>query len=386
MDEKFAGFLANQLYPDLKNWISSLAKRLVVPVKRTIAKSFSNPEELLSALKTKEVQEGHWITLECKPSTFGPFLRTHFIFPVIGSHTSMRLGPPIAGGDPIMAMLGQITSHLKPVGLYPPIDDDLYQICLYPRDCPAYGMIGLLPEMNDIVPYIPAVCRAAHLTFSNMSCNVRGVIRQVSPDLLVEHGVPIEKWEELRQAGAIWFIDLADEYAEINPLGAAVTTEVWGGLYSSGHIEILDGQVLIAPLVDGMAAAFRSIGIEPHVTQNQAGRQEIMVFGKGLRGILDGPIYSLHMDAELGLAYADHRARFDRATNEFLRTITEVARASSASLGNPNDLDFNYSDSAKSFSILKSLGSDLIADPLALAMRDWHRKRSSVSPRRVAPN
>lgn len=378
MSSSFADFLSGQLYPDLKNWIPSLFKQASTPIKKATAKCFKNPTELLNALKKKEVEEGHWISLECKPSTFGPFLRNHFISPFIGSSSDMRLGPQIESNNFILAMMGQVTSHLKPVGLYPPIGDDLYQICLYPSDSATYGMIGLLPEINELVQYIPAVCKSRHLTFSNMSCNVNGIVRQISPELLAGYGAPIEKWEELRQAGAIWFIDLSDNHSEINPHGQAVTTEVWGGLYASGHIEVLDGEVPVQPLIDGMAEAFKAAGVEPHVTQNQAARKEIIIFGRGMRAIIDiqAPIYSLHMDAELGINYGDYRKRFDASITKFLNAISDTASGASASLGNPNDLDFSYSNSAKAYSVLESLGSEHIADPLALAMRNWHRKKN----------
>ncbi|MEQ9210695.1 MAG: hypothetical protein RLN96_12835, partial [Pseudomonadales bacterium] len=145
MDDNTASFLLQQLYPDVKNWLSTLAKYLRTPVKKANSKVFNNPSDLLGALKANEVQADEWVTLECKPSTFGPYLRNHFISPIIGNHTGMRLGPQIQGGHPIMALMGQVTSHLRPVGIYPPIEDDLYQFCLYPSDSPVFGMIGLLP-------------------------------------------------------------------------------------------------------------------------------------------------------------------------------------------------------------------------------------------------
>ncbi|WP_158283742.1 hypothetical protein [Haliea alexandrii] len=378
MDDNTASFLSQQLYPDLKNWISTLAKKLRTPVKKANAKVFSSPPDLLTALKSNHLQADEWVTLTCKPSTFGPFLRNHFISPIIGHHTNMRLGPQVLSENPIMGILGQVTSHLKPVGIYPPIDDDLYQLCLYPSDAEAFGMIGMLPGMDKLVEYIPAVCSAKHLTFSNVPCNVRGIVRQVSPSMLLEIGVPIERWEEYRQSGDIWFIDIVDEYAEVSPLGEAVTTEIWGGLYASGHMEIADGSIQIQSLVDGMAEGFRSAGFAPHVTQNKAARQEIMVYGKGIRAVIDtkAPLYSIHMDAELGLEFSSNKLKFEKVTKSYLSAIESVAKNCSAEISNLHDLDFSYTESAKSYSILRSSGAELIADPVGVAIRDWHRKRN----------
>ena len=379
MDKNTASFLAQQLYPDLKNWLASLAKFMRTPVKKATAKVFRTPASLLDALKKNEVQPDEWITLECKPSNFGPFLRSHFMSPIIGHHTGMRLGPQIQSAHPYMGIVGQITSHLRPVGIYPAIDDDLYQICLYPSDAVAFGMMGLLPGTNKIIEYIPAVCSSKHLTFSNMPCNVRGIVRQVSPKLLTDIGIPIERWEELRQSGDIWFLDLTDDYAEVNPIGSATTTEIWGGLYASGHIEIANGALQIKPLIDGMADSIKSAGFQPYVTKNEAGRGEFLIYSSGIRAVIDtqAPLYSLHMDAELGLQYAVNKARFDKVTKSFLGIIEEAAKLSSSEVANLHDLDFTYTDSESSYSVLRSVGSELIADPVGVAIRDWHRKRSN---------
>ncbi|MEQ8259218.1 MAG: hypothetical protein RH947_02885 [Alcanivorax sp.] len=379
MDDNTASFLLQQLYPDVKNWLSTLAKYLRTPVKKANSKVFNNPSDLLGALKANEVQADEWVTLECKPSTFGPYLRNHFISPIIGNHTGMRLGPQIQGGHPIMALMGQVTSHLRPVGIYPPIEDDLYQFCLYPSDSPVFGMIGLLPGTDTMVEYMPAVCSGKHLPFSNMPCNVRGIVRQVDPKLLLDIGVPIEKYEELRQKGDVWFLDLAGDYAEVNPLGEAVTTEMWGGMYASGHMEIKSGEIQLQPLIDGMAEAFRSEGFEPHVSQNKAARKEVMIYAQGIRAVIDTQVtlYSIHMDADLGLEYTKNKMKFDKVTKSYLNVIEESAKLNSCDIGNLNDLDFTYSDSESAYTVLQSAGADLIADPVGMAMRDWHRKRST---------
>jgi len=379
MNDSVTNFLAQQLYPDLKNLVATLTNKLKTPVKKANAKVFKSPADLLSALKVNELKENQWVTLESKPSMFGPFLRNHFLSPIIGHNTEMRLGPVIQSEESIMGMLGQMTTHLKPVGIYPLIDDDLYQICLYPSDAKAFGVIGLMPGIDRLINYMPAVCNSKHLTFCNMPCNIQGIVRQVSPKLLSNIGVPIEKYEELRQSGDIWFLDITDDYSEIVPTGDAITTEIWGGLYASGHIEVNDGELQLSPLIDGMVESFRSSGFEPYVNQNKAGRKEFHIYGKGIRAIIDSrsPVYSIHMDAELGLDFSTQRVKFDVITKQFLKVIEESALISSAEIGNLHDLDFSYTDSENAYSVLRSVGADRIADPVGIAIRDWHRKRSS---------
>lgn len=377
MDENTGKFLAQQLYPDLKNWIPALYRRLKTPLDKLRAPIFSSPSDLLNALKSNQIKPDGWVTLECKPSMFGPFLRNHFITPFIGHHTNMRLGPPLVAENPVMAIMGQATSHLKPVGMYPPIDDDLYQICLYPSDAAVCGMIGLIPGVNDLVEHLPAISNGKNLSFCGMSCNVRGVVRQIDPKLLTDIGISIEQYEELRQSGDIWFLDLSVEESEVEPHGEAITTEMWGGLYASGHIEIRDGELKVDPLIEGMVESMKKAGFEPHVIQNQAKRKEITVYAQGIRAVIDiqSPIYSIHMDSEIALQYKNNKQKFDTVCKGYLDVINQVAGNCSVDVANPGDLDFSYTNSEKAYSVLKSLGADYIADPVGIAIRDWHRKR-----------
>lgn len=370
-------FLTQQLYPDLKDWIPTLYRRVKAPLDKLWSPTFRSPSDLLNALRSNQVKPDSWVTLKCKPSMFGPFLRNHFLTPFIGDHPGMRLGPPLVTDNPVMQLVSQTTSHLKPVGLYPPISDNLYQICLYPSDATVCGMIGLIPGVNDVVKYIPAISNGNNLTFCGMSCNVKGIIRQVDPKLLTDAGVPIEKYEELRQSGDIWFFDLSEAETEIEPYEGTIATEMWGGLYASGHIEILDGKLKIPPLVEGMAKLFRKANFEPHIIPNRGRRKEISVYSQGIRAVIDTqiPRFSIHMDAEIGTAYKSYKQKFDTVCQGYLKVITEVAKDCNVNVANPNDLDFSYTNSAKSYSVLKSLGSENIADPIGIAIRDWHRKR-----------
>jgi hypothetical protein len=81
------------------------------------------------------------------------------------------------------------------------------------------------------------------------------------------------------------------------------------------------------------------------------------------------------MDAQISSEYQSYRERFDRVCVEFQKTIAESAILSSVELKNPNDLDFTYTNSTSSFRVLRSGAAEAIADPIGLAVRDWHRKR-----------
>lgn len=377
MIKQISSFLTQQLYPDLKSWIPTLYRRYKVTLDKLRAPVFSSPDELLKALKASQVKPGSWVTLECKPSMFGPYLRNHFITPFVGHQTGMRLGPPLIAEHPAMAIIGQATSHLKPVGMYPPIDDDLYQICLYPADSNTCGMIGIIPGIHELINHIPAVSNGKNLSFCGMACNVRGVVRQADPKLLVDIGIPIETFEELRQSGEIWFLDLTADEADVEPHSDTIVTEMWGGLYASGHIEIRDGQVGVDSLVEGMVESMKAGGFAPHVIQNKVRRKEITVYAQGIRAVIDiqAPIFSMHMDADIALQYKENRRRFDAVCQGYLNAIKDVAKNCDADIANPDDLDFSYTNSEKAYTVLKSRGAEQIADPVGIAIRDWHRKR-----------
>lgn len=378
MSDKWVEFLSEQLYPDLKSWSASLFRRMVNPVKKARSLKFHSINALIDALKKNIVTADEWVTLECKPSLFGPFLRTPILSTFIGHHTSMRLGPPIISDNPMLGMFGQITTQLKPVGIYPPIDNDLYQLCLYPSDANAYGMMGLVPGINELVPNLVAVANLRNIAHCNVPCHARGIVRQVSPQLLIDIGVTIERWEELRQAGGIWFLDLAADDSEVVPISEATTIEMWGGLYANGHIEIESGELKVGGLLDGMVEALRTIGFEPNVTQNKAGNREYLIYAQGIRILLytHAPLFAIHMDAELALDYSSYRGKFDILCNNILDVLDDCTSRDSVNVANPRDLDFSYTDSAKSFAILSSAGAENIADPVAVAIRDWHRKKN----------
>lgn len=379
MNAEVSKFLANQLYPDIKSWCASLARFLSIPVKKANAPHLRSPIELLEALELNHIPVDSWVTLDCKPSAFGPFLRTHMMSPIYGMSTDMRLGPQILSDNPIMGLMGQIMTNLKPVGLYPSVSEDISQICLYPADVEAFGFVGMLPDISNLVQYIPAVVNPKKMMHLGSPSTVQGIIRCATPEMLKEVGIPYETWEELRQDGSLWYLDIISEGTTIAPHGEATVSEMWGALYASGHIEF-EGELQLQPLIDGMAESLRLPNMEIQCIQNQAARKEFLIFGKGIRAVIDSqyPIYSIHMDAEIGTSFKSERKRFDKACLDFHGVIKEAAKISSIDVSNEGDLDFTYTNSTKSFKVLSSEAAENIADPVGLAIRDWHRKRSEI--------
>ena len=355
MNKEVGQFLANQLYPDLKSWIVSLGRKLRNPIARARAETFESPKTLLGALKTGQVRDGDLITLECKPAQFGPFLRNHFLSPFVGRRTDMRLGPPLSHENPILGIMAQTTSHLQPVGLYPPVRDGVHQACLYPSDAKACGFLGLMPGLNGLVEYIPSLLASRHIPYCGTPCNLTGVVRLVDAQVMTEFGVSPEDYEETRQSGNIWFIDATADESECVPLDDALTTELWGGLYASGHLEIANGSVQYDQLVDSFVDAFKNQNFDPEVTQNRAGRQEIMIYAKGIRALLDtkAPVYSIHMDAELAITFGKYRNKFDSICSDFVDNINTICKEESVDLKNEMDLDFSYTDASDAFTVLQ---------------------------------
>ena len=165
--------------------------------------------------------------------------------------------------------------------------------------------------------------------------------------------------------------------SECHPLDDATSTELWGGLYASGHLEIASGSIGVDKIIESVRSAAIEVGFEPNVIQNRAGRMEVTIFGRGFRSLVDtkAPLFSLHMDAELGTNYKASRAKFDSFTEKTIANINAVCEDESVDLKNPMDLDFSYTDASNAFSVLKSEGAKLMSDPLSVAIRDWHRTR-----------
>lgn len=290
------------------------------------------------------------------------------------------MGPQLAAPHPAMTIAINAMTHLKPVGLYPPISTDLSQICLYPVDAQAAGFIGHFPGIRDFILFLPAVTTPQNLVHMGSASSVTGIVRFVTPEMFKTVGIGVEKWEEYRQLGLLWYLDLFSEQTTITPLDDATVPEFWGGLYASGHLEF-EGKLKLGPLIQGMAECIRGNGAEVHAIQNKVNRKEWLVSSRGIRATIDSqaPLYCIHMDAELAIDYSKNRQRFDLVCESFMAVVQEAAKLSSVEISNKNDLDFSYTQSSEAFKVLSSASAEAIDDPVGLAMRDWHRQRSTVS-------
>lgn len=379
---KIIEVLVKELYKDVRLVIPSIFRVIKSPIKKALAKRFNNPEGLLEGLKTGSVKNNDLVVLECKPSMFGSYLRNHYLLPIIGMSSDMRLGPQfncmVDGGFDFFAFTAQVSSHLKPVGLYPPIDDNLSQVTLFPSDAECYGFVGMMPGVNNLISSMPAIVSQDKVHLCGATSLVTGIVRVVTQAMFVEKGFPVEKYEEFRQSGDIWYLDVYSEGTEVKPIFDGVVTEMWGGLYASGHIE-MEGSVQKSLLINGVMDSFKNAGYEPQYIENFAAGRDLTVYAKGMRFSLSpfSGLYSLHMDAELAINYQKSRSVFDSVCDNLLEVIIESAKINGAKVLNPKDLDFTYTNSAKSFSILESKYAEEISDPIAIAVRDWHRRKNN---------
>lgn len=374
--------LVPSLYADMRAWLVSLGKRLSRGARNAALSEFNSPAELLASAHTGATKDGEWIRLKCKPSPFGPFLRTHFITPLIGFSSELRLGPPILSPNPIISIMANAMSHLVPVGLYPTVAPDILQGCLYPAESEACGMIGILPGVGEMVQSIPALIAERHTGQFGAPSWITGVLRRIDSTALEDAGYSREDQEGIRQSGVVWFFDATDDDSRCYRLNDGEITPLWGGLYASGHLEILSGSLTLQRYVGAFESAFMAEGFEVKVNQNQAGQREIALYARGFRATLSTqfPLFSFHMDAELSKDFASYRSRFDRICEACLRNLEEGCADESVELGNPCDVDFTYANGAAAYSVLRSYGASAIGDPLAIAIRDWHRRRSVRPP------
>ncbi|WP_117262213.1 hypothetical protein [Klebsiella pneumoniae] len=141
----------------------------------------------------------------------------------------------------------------------------------------------------------------------------------------------------------------------------------------------MEGELLAEPLINGVMDAFRNAGYNPEFVQNMASTRDLNIYARGMRfSIKPGTcFYSLHMDAELAMGYKKSRNTFNNVCDNLHDVIIESAKKSNVNLLNPRDLDFTYTDTAKSFSILESKGAGEIKDPVAIVVRDWFRRKNS---------
>lgn len=374
--------LAKELYSDAKSWIPSLFHKLKQTYAKAATPYYESIPHVLNDLENNQLSPGQQLTLKCKPAPFGPFLRSHFLSPFIGNRSDLRLGPTLQHPNLAIAVMTQITSHLLPVGLYPPLGKDVNHACLYPADSQACGFIGLVPDIARMIPCMPVLMSSRHTVHYNKPCHLTGSVHLIDADTLQHLGLRHELYEEIRQLGRVWFIDATNDDSDCVPLHDASTPELWGGLYASGHLEIASGNLPLNDYIEAFHSALKANGFKPSATSNQAGRREIMIYAKGFRICADSSspsFFSLHMDAELAVSYSNSRRTFDAVCKHVLNNISDTCKSSSVELRNPLDLDFTYSNSQSAFTVLQSLAADNINDPLTIAIRDWHRKRNLPS-------
>ncbi len=102
--------LTRQLYGDIRSWLPTLWRYIKHQHRKATSDIYPSPAAALDALRRGLLREGDLVTIECKPAHFGPFLRDHFLSPIIGNHTSLRLGPPLVAPNPIFGMMAQAGS------------------------------------------------------------------------------------------------------------------------------------------------------------------------------------------------------------------------------------------------------------------------------------
>jgi hypothetical protein len=373
------GNIGAGLAADAKNWaLPRFWKWFARQLTRTTAREFSSIQELAAAIDSRSIGTGDWVKLRCKPMAFGPMLASFFMPPITGFRTGLRLGPTISTSPhPALARFDDATAHWLPAGLYPPLGDGVTQACLYPFDAAVTGVLGPLHEIRK-VPTIPALVPNRFADTFNLPGWITAQVRRVDVDAFISAGYSAEDYEGYRQGGGGWFLDATHDDAQFLVMSGATMTEMWGALYAAGHFELRTSGLQVRELIDAFAAAIGTVAEPPHITQNKAGRKEIMFFARGIRASLlpNRPIYAIHMDAELALGFAESRQRFETVIGNLLKGVEDLCRSKSIELANPGDLDFTYLNSVESYDVLRSRAAERITDPVLVSIRDWHRLRN----------
>jgi hypothetical protein len=135
--------------------------------------------------------------------------------------------------------------------------------------------------------------------------------------------------------------------------------------------------MVVADVVDALCSALADSGYTPLVNQNQAGAREFAIWGQGVRIALasHAPLYSIHMDADLGKDAVGARQRFDALVGLAQTRMMAACAARGVHVTNLRDLDFTYTDSKSALSVVRSSAAEAMTDPLVNAIRDWHRER-----------
>lgn len=371
----FTETITKEIYSDLKSFAISKLAPLRKFSLRFKKKKYSNISDLLSDISSGKLKNGSLVELDCKFSSFGPFLKNLYIGPLAGVNTRNRLGPPIINpSNPIMGMVAQTVSNLIPVGIYPPVTDKVAQVRLYPANIEVLGFFSFFPEVSNLVPSFNALINSDFLINAHRNCKLTGKIRSISQLEFVKAGFHLEDFEVLRSLGNIWYLDatIADSDCKIvqNEI-----SELWAALYSVGHLEF-NGEIPIQSLITGYLNKLSPLVRDLQVVQNQVNNREINIFGEGFRMVqyINFPIYALHYDINIGTNYQNQRETYDKILIAVHESINETCSTNSVKLYNPYDLDFTYSNGLTTFKLLESISAQNIQDPLALAIRQWIKK------------
>ncbi len=371
----FTETITKEIYSDLKSFAVSKLSPLKKISLRFKKKRYSNITDLVSAISAGKLKNGSIIELDCKFSSFGPFIKNLYVGPLVGMNTNNRLGPPLINqSNPLMGMMAQAMSNLMPVGIYPPVSEKVAQVRLYPAKTEALGFFSLFPEVNNLVPSFNALINSEFLINAHRNCKITGRIRSVSQLEFTKAGFHLEDFEVLRSLGNIWYLDATDNDSDCKILDTEIS-QLWAALYSAGHLEF-NGVIPIQPLITGYLNNLGPLVKDLQIVQNQVNNKEINIFGVGFRMVqhINFPIYALHYDINIGTNYQNQKDIYDRILKAVHESINETCTTNSVKLYNPNDLDFTYSNGLTSFKLLESISAKNIQDPLALAIRQWIKK------------
>lgn len=368
--------IVKELYSDIKKWALTAISPAQKVFKNLRKKRYSSINDLLSDISIGKLKNGSLVEIQCKFSSFGPFIKPLYISPLVGVNTQNRLGPPLQHPNPIMGMVAQTTSNLTPVGIYPTVSDLITQVRLYPSESEAMGFFGLFPGIGKVVLSFNALIKTEYLNDAHKSCRLTGKIRCITQQDFIRAGYKLEDYEIVRSVGNIWFLEATDEDSDCQIVNNDIN-ELWGGLYSAGHVEF-KGNIPIKPLIDGYLDKLNPIVEDLRVVQNQAKNKEINLFGKGFRMVqhINFPVYAIHYDIDVAKDYSNQKDKYERILTSVLQNIKDTCDHNSTELMNPFDLDFNYSNSEQSYKILESIGAKNIEDPLALAIRQWTKRKN----------
>lgn len=371
--------LTRELWQDIKQFIPSLFGAIRKSAKALRRETLASPAHFLDELANGNINDGDVVTIAAKPSAFGPYLRNHLFSPMVGTFSSNRLGPSIESDIQPLAMIVNTMTMLSPVGLYPKLANDAIQGCLYPSDASAFGFNSFLPlgGINSLIISVPSLFSPEYISHYHKPCHVTGVARLVDSATFESAGFSPEDHETVRQAGSFWIFDGAGEESDCVPLADGVITPMWGSLYACGHLEF-DGQLERNLISNAVVGAMRQQGYDVRVHQDIGARPTgTAICGRGVRAMLaqNSPVFSIQTDVDLALDYAASRKRFDALSTVVLESIANAFKEAGTPLQNENDLDFTYTNATNSYKVLQSLSADEIRDPLAIAIRDWHRTR-----------